>query len=1080
MTYTFLQSFPFLSILAPTDLLGWLVWLILLGACVALALRLGGRPVLWTRKQQLRLLALVLAVPLSILVFTLRMPADGALPVPALGVPARGALLAPLLALPWMLALLWYGAPAAAALAALGGWLLAAWDTRSPFTPLEFAALAAAFAFLRSQRYGTALFAWLRQPLVAAGVLSLLYPVLYIGSALFWVSPSWLVSFDFALSGLPGAALAVAVPLLLGALVLQVMQARQPRIERAAEPAAEPAPSERSLEARFLFALAPLVLLAFVIMGALTWWTVGRGAQQLFADRITNNVQIAADSVPFVLETGQNLILQLAADTRLADASPEQASGLLQAQLSGAPYFEQLSLLDTGGNSVAGIPAAEYARMQPSQAELGAVALAIQGVSLQILSAPPAPGAEQTSAQLVFVAAVRNSNNQVRNVLVGRTALHVNPFARPVVQSLQSINALGAQALLIDAQGQIVIAPFAAAVLQPYNGPAGASPQAYEEAASDGTRLQVHYQPVPGSNWAVVARWPVSLSQQLALQVALPIVGVLLLLVTVAYMLLRRSLQTVSGSLQTLAAETQRIASGDLGAPLSVKGTDEVGRLGSAFEVMRRAVLTRTEETQRLLALSHGLSSSLEVRSHIEPLLEAALASGASLARLVFLGENGSSGLSFGKGEGYERYEALDAQMLALTSSQEQVLLSNPARARLKVDKGTPYPGSVAAFALKDGKKQLGALWLAYDQPQQFAPGSGTVSYLETLAAQASTAATNARQYLQARLGQQRLEAVLQADPQPMLMLDAGQNLVFANPAAARILRLRPDQALGVPAERIITERSLLSLLRAAGPRPHSAEVQIDQAAYEATLNPLWAGPELLGFVCTLQDVTQSKKLESARLEALSTVGHDLQDPLKMVSGYVSMLSVLGPLNDQQKGYVQKIDASIEQITRLSASLLAADRMQEAEGLRLESLALSEVLQAVLDEAAPQARQKQIELVLEPAEGAERLLRADRTLLQRAVFYLVDNAIRFSPRGRAVRLGASYADGAVVLRVKDSGAGIAPVDLPRIFERREGQAASTGLHIVRSIIQRHKGKVWAESDLGVGSSFYCQLPLTDS
>ncbi|MCL4258288.1 MAG: HAMP domain-containing protein [Anaerolineales bacterium] len=1079
MTYTFLQWFPFLSILAPTDLLGWLAWLILLGVSVVLAVRLGGRGVLWTRKQQLRLLALVLAVPLSILIFTLRMPADGALPIPALGVPARGALVAPLLALPWMLALVWFGAPAATALAALGGLLLAAWDTGSPFTPLEFALLAAAFAFLRSQRYRTALFTWLRQPLVAAAALSLLYPALYIGTALFWVSPSWLVSFDFALSRVSGAAVAAAAPLLLGALLLQFMLARQPQLERAAEPA-QPAPSERSLEARFLFALGPLAVLAFVAMGALTWWTVGRGAQQLFTDRITNNVQIAADSVPFVLETGQNLILQLAADTRLADATPERASGLLQAQLSGAPYFEQLSLLDTGGNSIAGVPTAEYARLQPSQAELDAIALAIQGVSLQILSAPPAAGVEQNSAQLVFVAAVRNSNSQVRNVLVGRTALQVNPFARPVVQSLQSINALGAQALLIDAQGQIVMAPFAAAVLQPYGGQTGAGPLAYEEAAADGTRMLVQYQPVPGSNWAVVARWPASLSQQLALSVALPILGVLLLVALVAFALLRRSLQNVSASLHTLAAETQRIAAGDLRAPLSVTGSDELGRLGSAFEVMRRAVLARTEETQRLLALSHGLSSSLEVRSHIEPLLEAALASGASLARLVFLGENGGSGLSFGKGEGYERYEALDPQMLALTSSQEQVLLSNPARARLKVDKGTPYPGSVAAFALKDGKKQLGTLWLAYDQPQRFELGSGTVHYLETLAAQASTAATNARQYLQARLGQQRLEAVLQADPQPMLMLDAAQNLVFANPAAVRILRLKADQTLGMPVERVIADRSLLGLLRSAGPRPRSAEVQIEQAAYEATLNPLWAGPELLGFVCTLQDVTQSKKLESARLEVLSTIGHDLQDPLKMVSGYLSMLSVLGPLNDQQKGYVQKIDASIEQITRLSASLLAGDRMQEAEGLRPENLVLSEVLQTVLDEAAPQARQKQIELMLEPAEGAERLLRADRMLLQRAVFYLVDNAIRFSPRGRAVRVGASYSQDEVVIHVKDNGAGIAPVDLPRIFERREGQAASTGLHIVRSIIRRHKGDVWAESDLGVGSSFYCQLPLTDS
>lgn len=1078
MTYTFLQSFPFLNILTPATVLGWLVWLALAAGALGLALRLGGHGVLWTRKQQLRLLALVLAVPLCILLFTLRLPADGALPIPGLGVSARGALLAPLLAAPWMLALLWFGAPSATLLAALSGLLLAAWDTRSAFTPVELAALVAAFAFLRSQRYSTTLFAWLRKPLVAAALLSALYPLLYILGALLWASPNWLVSLDFALSRLPGAAIAIAAPLLLAALVLQIALTRWPQLDRAGQPA-QPAPSERSLEARFLFALGPLAVVAFIALGALTWWMAGRTAQQLLADRIGNNVNIAADSVPFVLETGQNLISQLAADTRLADANPQQAASLLQSHLSGVPYFEQLTLLDTGGNAVSGIPTAEYMRLSPSQAELSAVALAIQGVSLQIVSAPSgtAGGTEQHAAQLVFVAAVRNSNNQVRNVLVGRTGLYSNPFALPVVQSLESINALGAQAFLIDGQQQIVIAPFAAALLQPYGGQSGASALAYEEAAQDGARVLVRYQPVPGSNWAVVARWPASLSQQSALEMALPVLGVLLLVGLAAYALMRASVRRVSASLHTLATETQRIAAGDLRAPLSVTGSDEVGRLGSAFEVMRRAVLTRSEETQRLLALSHGLSSSLEVRSHIEPLLEAALASGASLARLSFLSDHGGSGLSFGKGEGHERYEALDAQMGALTRERDQVFVANPARARLKVDKGTPYPGSVAAFALKDGKKQLGTLWLAYDEPQRFEPESSAVRYLETLAAQASTAATNARQYLAARTGQQRMEAVLAAEPLPTLLLDAGLHLAFANPAAARVLRLRADLPPAPSISEAVRDAELLRLLRSAGPKPQRAEVSIEQVAYEVTLNPLWAGAELLGFVCTLLDVTESRKQESARLEVLSAIGHDLKDPLELMNGYLSMLSLHGPLNEQQQGFMQNIYSNFERIRVLATSLLAADRAQETAGLQLEPVALDELLQAVLEQAGPQARHKQIELTLEPSEGAEKLLQADRALLQRAVYYLVDNAVRYSPRNRSVRVAAKYSAEAVVVAVTDKGVGIAPVDLPTIFERRGAQGAANGLHIVRSILQRHKGRVWVESELGSGSTFYLELPL---
>lgn len=1072
MSYTFLQFFPFLSILPPLGGLGWLAWLVMLAAAVALAWRLERRQVLWTRTQQLRLLALVLAVPLAILLLTVRLAPGAALPIPELGVPARGALLAPLLALPWMLALVWFGARAALPLAALGGLLLATADTRSPFTALEFALLAGAFAFLRSQRYSTTLFAWLRKPWVAAALLSLLYPFIYLASAFFWVSPSWLVSLDFALSRLGGVTLAAGLPLWLGALLLQLALARWPQWERPSAHSAQPAPSERSLEARFLFALVPLALIAFVAMGALTWWAAGRSAQQLFADRIDNNVQIAAGAVPFVLETGQSLMQQLAADGRLADAPPAQALDVLQSHLSSIPYFEQLTLLDSGGNVVAGTPLSEYSRLQPSPAELDAVALALQGVNLQLVSAAPS-SAQPDSAQLVFVAAVRNSNQQVRNVLVGRTVLASNPFARPVAQSLESINALGAQAFLLDGQGQIVMAPFSAALLQPYQ--VNANAPAYEEVAVDGTRMWVRYQPAAGSNWAVLVRWPLRLSQQQALRVALPMLGVLLLLAAVAYATLRSRLRSVSQSLQTLAAETQRIAAGDLRAPLSITGSDEIGRLGSAFEVMRRAVLSRAEESQRLLALSHGLSSSLEVRSHIEPLLEAALAAGASLARLVFLNEGGGSGVSFGQGEGHERYEALDAQILALTRAQDQVLLSNPARARLKVEKGTPYPGSVAAFALKDGRKQLGALWLAYDQPQRFE--DSTRHYLESLAAQASAAASNAGQYLQARLGQQRLEAVLAADGQPLLLLDAGQRLVFANPAASRVLRLRAGLAAGTAMEQAITHPELQRFLRLAGARPQSAQLRIEQAAYHAELNPLWDGAELLGFVCRLEDVTRSQQQKAAEREVLSTVGHDLQDPLQMVAGYLTMLRMLGPLNEQQEGYVHKIEASVEQITRLAASLLAVDRIQEAEGLRVEEFALAGLLQAAAGEVEAQARQKQIELVLDPAEGHERLLRADRTLLQRALVNLLDNAIRFSARGRTVRLAAKYSASKVTLSVKDSGVGIAPVDLPLIFTRREGQPAS-GLSIAHSIVERHKGRAWAESELGLGSTFYIELPLS--
>lgn len=1070
MTYTFLQLFGFQRILPPNGALGWLAWLALMALTALVARRANVIKFSGTRPEWARFFLFLISVPLSILIFTLRLPAGGALPIPDLGGPAIGPIWAPLAALPWMLAIVWFGAVPGVVLAGLTGLLLSFWDTRSPFTPLEFAFLAALFAALLNQQYRTNLFAWLRKPIWASVFLVLAYPFIYPATSFFWASGSPLTSLDFALSRVAWTSVAVAAPIFLAAAALQGIRSRWPSATPVAE-ARQPSPSERSLAARFLFALGPIVLLAFLAMAALAWWTAGRTAEQLFSDRLGNNLEIAADSVPFLLETGQNLILRLANDTRLADASSADALALLQNHLTEVPYFEQLTLLDTGGNTIAGVPVSDFLSLQPGQSELDAVALTIQGVSLQVVSVS-ALVENSSSAQLVFVAAVRNSNNQVRSVLVGRTTLSSNPFAQPILQSLQSIDRLGGQGLLIDGEGRIVMAPLPAAILQPYNGPLGDSALSYEDTAPDGSRLLVRYQPVPGSNWGTLAQWPARLSQQLALNIALPILAVLLLLAIAAYALLRFSLRSISRSLEDLATETQRIAAGDLKAPLTVKGADEIGRLGAAFETMRQALRARGEETQRLLALSQGLSSSLEVRSHIDPILEAALASGASVARLVFASENNGSAVGFGKGQGHEKYESLDPQILTLTRSQERVLLSNPARARLKLDKGTPLPESLAAFALKDQKELLGALWLTYDQPQNFTPEA--VRYLETLTSQAAAAAANARLYISARLAQQRLEAVLMADPAPILLTDSKQNLVFANSEATRLLTAKADLSVLSPIQNVLNNKQMLALFAKAGMQPQSGEVQVDGHTYTATVTPIWSGPELIGFNSSLQDVTQTKQAEIARSDFLGTVGHDLHDPLELIRGYLSMLSMVGELNQQQAGYVEKIEHNVENISRLASNLLAVERLQTGGGLQLETFALHDLLQNVIDEISPRARQRKVTLNLASQLRSVPTLLADRTLLQRAFYNLLDNAVKFSPRGETVEIAIEFSKDSATVSVKDAGAGIAPLDLPRLFDSAD---KATGLAILRSIVERHKGRVWVESELGAGSTFYCQIPL---
>jgi len=348
----------FQRMLTPNGILGWLLWVLMAMAAVWLVRRFPGRKPAWNRNDWFWLLALLVAIPVLMVAVTVRLPNEGALPIPALGFPATGSLLPLLAAVPWVLGLAGLGTLPGVLLALFSGLLLGFWETRSPFSSMEFALMAALLGAMLSQGYRTRFFEWLRKPLVAGVLVSGIYPLLYIVTSFFWASTDPVASLDFALSRVFWTSVGFAMPLLIGAILLQILAFRFPQL--AAQPASgQPAPSERSLEARFLFTLGPVVLLAFLAVAALAWWSAGRGSEQLYAERLSASVELAADNVPFLLETGQNLMLQLADDSRLADASPQEALVVLQSHLRAVPYFQQLVLLDTGGNAIVTYPLAE-------------------------------------------------------------------------------------------------------------------------------------------------------------------------------------------------------------------------------------------------------------------------------------------------------------------------------------------------------------------------------------------------------------------------------------------------------------------------------------------------------------------------------------------------------------------------------------------------------------------------------------------------------------------------------------------------------------------------------------------------
>lgn len=1066
--------------------LGWLGWFALLFAVLVVIWRGWHYHHRWSYAQWVLLVSLLIFIPATTLFLGLRLPAGSALTLPGLPLEPQGPALMIFAALPWILAAGFLGPAPAGVFAALSGLILGYFDTHSPFTPLEFALIAVLFSAAVNQRYRTFGYGLLRRPLIAALTLSLLYPILYVSTNILLLGEAFNTSLSYALSRVVWVSVAMAGQLLVAAFFAEVIAIGLPMLWYRSRKLV-PSPAERSLEIRLLNTMTPLVILLAVLLLVGDWVLAGQAAERMLQDRMQSSAEIAAESLPFILETGQSLITQWARDPRLLDAR-QNRQDLLTSTLRQVTYFHQLMLLDESGSLLAVYPGVDlYSQTLTDQEELG-LSLAFSGVTYQSYTTPPASG--EDAAQLSFLAAVPDSNGQTGAVLLGRSSLATNPFTEPILENLSGMADIGGVGMLLDGDGNIIYHPSPDRLLGDYSGRIPEAPVFTKEPGPDGTLQIVYYRPLEGFPWAVVISIPATQPRQVALDIAVPLLGLLAVLALIAFAVLRLGLRVVTVSLQRLAEESGRIARGHLDSPLPVRGADEVGRLGLAFEQMRVSLKSRLDEMNRLLFVSQGVASSLDMEAAVEPILEAAMTTGASSARLV-LASNAIAEFDddrptrYGRGSKADAYSGLDNQILRLTRRKDRVVLTNPARTNLYFDENTPPPAAILALSLYHEKDNFGALWVAHDRPHKFT--NDELRFMSTVAGQAALAAANARLFLSAQVGRQRMEAILASSPDPVLVTDYQNHLLLANPAAWHLLGHKLREENHLPIEEYISQKELLDLLSSSDSDPGSAEIELeDNRTYFATASPILADGQQMGRVCVLRDITRFKELETLKSDFVSTVSHDLRSPLTLMRGYATMLQMVGGLNEQQMSYVHKINNGIERMTNLINNLLDLGRIEAGIGLKLEMVRVVDLAQQVVEGLQLQAAQKQMDLAVEDPKQPMPMIQADPALLQQALHNLVENAIKYTERGGKVRVKLSAHKDGVLFVVSDTGIGIAPVDQPRLFERfyrtsrreaRKQRGSGLGLAIVKSIAERHGGRVWVESQLGQGSNFYLSLPL---
>jgi signal transduction histidine kinase len=231
--------------------------------------------------------------------------------------------------------------------------------------------------------------------------------------------------------------------------------------------------------------------------------------------------------------------------------------------------------------------------------------------------------------------------------------------------------------------------------------------------------------------------------------------------------------------------------------------------------------------------------------------------------------------------------------------------------------------------------------------------------------------------------------------------------------------------------------------------------------------------------------VSHFKAIDRLKNEFLATASHDLKNPIFAVLGYSDLLSRAGPLSPTQTDFVGRIRNSAIQMQDLVLNLLEIARMEMSTKLKLETINLNEIITDVVEEFRPQAEAKHHTVKLSLTDKPMQV-KGDKIRLQQVTRNLLSNAIKYTPNGGHIVVSNEFANGNVLVEVKDTGFGIPEESIPHLFEKfyrvrldqtQDIEGNGLGLAIVKSIIEQHGGQVDVKSVLGQGSCFSFRLPL---
>jgi signal transduction histidine kinase len=395
-------------------------------------------------------------------------------------------------------------------------------------------------------------------------------------------------------------------------------------------------------------------------------------------------------------------------------------------------------------------------------------------------------------------------------------------------------------------------------------------------------------------------------------------------------------------------------------------------------------------------------------------------------------------------------------------------------------------------------ERVIGVIFIFRNYPDIFSANDRAL--LQSFGDQAAIAVSNAQLYQQVTQEKQRMDALLDSAADGILILSNNHMIERCNPAFARMLGYSMEKVQGRTYEdvvRWIGRRNGLDLEQAeAGgwPLTPNATLYIEGDMVRPENPPLPIGitfaplitPDgsLMNIIATVRDISRFREAEEIKSTFISVISHELKTPVALIKGYVGTLRREDAVWDRSviQDSLEVIEEEADRLTELIENLLDASRLQAGVlKINMTDVSLGSIAQRIVERFRTQTSQHHF--VVDFPKDFPTIL-GDEDRLEQVLSNLLSNAIKYSPEGGEIRVIGQVRPDQVIVCVSDQGPGVAPEDIPHIFDRfyrapsaaRATKGAGLGLYLSRAVIEAHQGRIWVDPKPGDGARICFSLP----